>query len=111
MLIALHIDPDDWSRLLGLWAAPDGADGFPDCFYPDPDEGREVGRGRMAVKAERVQWSAFFWRLQSASPYAAYWSVREVSDGSLPELYERLALEVAGSAKRLAAREPLRASR
>ena len=102
MITALHIDPDDWTRLLGLWVAPDGADGFPDCYYPDPGEGFEVGRGRMAVKGERVQWSAFFWRLQSASPYAAYWSVREVADAPLPGLYEELALEVAESAEQLA---------
>jgi hypothetical protein len=106
MIIALHIDPDDWSRLLGLWVAPDGAAGFPDCYYPDPEDGFEVGRGRMEVKGEQVRWSAFFWRLQSASPYFAYWSVREAADAPLPELYDQLALEVAESAEQLAAAVP-----
>src|SRR5688572_1115529 len=103
MLIALHIDADDWSKLLGIWVAPAGSQGFPECFYPDPDRGLEDGRGRMEVKGDAVPWSAFFWRLQSASPYSAYWSVRDVDGGvSLPELYELLAVEVAESADDLA---------
>jgi hypothetical protein len=42
----------------------------------------------MEVKGGQVQWAAFFSRLQSSSPYAAYWSVREVADVPLPELYD-----------------------
>ena len=99
MLVALHIDPSDWSRLLGVWVAPDGAAGFPDWFYPNPDDGFEVGKARMEVKGETVAWSAFFWRLLNASPYSAYWSVHEVPDASLPELFKRFALEVIESAE------------
>lgn len=103
MLIAMHIDVKDWSNLLGVWVAPEGSDGFPDCFYPDPERGLAVGRGRMEVKGAAVNWSAFFWRLQSASPYSAYWSVREVVDDvTLPELFETLAIEVVESAESLA---------
>jgi hypothetical protein len=103
MLVALHIDPNDWSRLLGLWLAPDGAAGVPDSYHPDPDDGLEVGRGRMEVKGDTVPWSAFFWRLKSSSPYSAYWSVHEVPDGPPSELFERFAVEVAESAHHLAA--------
>lgn len=103
MLIALHIDVSDWSKLLGVWVAPAGSSGFPDCFYPDPVNGCEIGRGRMEVKGETVPWPAFFWRLQNSSPYSAYWSVREVDDDvSLPELFESLAVDVANSADDLA---------
>lgn len=36
MLVALHVDPKDWSRLLGVWQAPDGSEGFPKAYYPEP---------------------------------------------------------------------------
>ena len=103
MLIALHIDPKDWAKLLGVWGAPEDADGFPNCYYPEPDPGMEIGRGRMLVKGPAVEWSEFLWSLEQATPYSAYWSVREEPDGSsLPELFERLAVEVVESADNLA---------
>ena len=56
----------------------------------------------MEVKGTTVPWSVFFWRLQTSSPYSAYWSVREVDeDVALPELFEALALEVVQSAESL----------
>jgi restriction endonuclease-like protein len=107
MLIALHIDPKDWAKLLGVWVAPEEADGFPECYYPEPDDGMEIGRGRMMVKGPAVEWSAFFWRLQQATPYSAHWSVREEPDASsLSELFERLAVEVVDSADALASATP-----
>jgi hypothetical protein len=104
MLVALHIDPKNWAKLLGVWVAPEGSDGFPECFYPAPAEGFDAGHGRMEVKGAVVPWPEFFGRLAESSPYSAYWSVREEADGvALDELYERLALEVADSAAALAA--------
>jgi hypothetical protein len=107
MLIALHIDPKNWARLLGVWVAPPGSTDFPDCYYPEPGDGLEVGRGWMEGKDPKVAWSAFFWRLQQASPYSAYWSVREEPDTTALEgLFERLAVEVVESADALASAPP-----
>ena len=107
MLIALHIDPENWARLLGIWVAPQGSTGFPECYYPEPGDGLEAGRGRMEVKGPTVPWSAFFWRLQQASPYSAYWSVREEPDTTnLVDLFEQLAVEVVDSADALASTPP-----
>jgi hypothetical protein len=107
MLVALHIDPKNWARLLGIWVAPQGSAGFPICFYPEPGDGLEAGRGRMEVKGTTVPWSAFFWRLQKASPYLAYWSVREEPDTTnLADLFEQLAIEVVASTDALASTPP-----
>ena len=112
MLLALHIDVNDWSRLLGVWVAPAGADGFPEHFYPEPDDGLEIGRSRMEVKGDAVPWHEFFEALPEASPYFSYWAVREVDhEGSLAELFEALAPEVAASARALAEEEAPRGSR
>jgi hypothetical protein len=56
MLVLLHIDPRNWSRLLGVWRAPSTPDEFPECFYPEPGEGSEVGRNRMTLKGYGVSW-------------------------------------------------------
>ena len=58
MLIVLHIDPKDWSRLLGVWRAPAGSDGFPESFYPRPAVGFDTGRHRMEIKGPDLPWSA-----------------------------------------------------
>ena len=102
MIVALHIDSKDWPRLLGVWRAPVGVAGFPEAYYPAPDDGFEVGWSRMDTKGEKVPWSAFFWRLQQSTPYSAYWSAQEVDDGPLSEVFEVWRTRVASSAEALA---------
>ncbi|MCB9382881.1 MAG: hypothetical protein H6513_19515 [Acidimicrobiaceae bacterium] len=106
MLVALHIDPKDWSRLLGVWQAPDGSEGFPKSYYPEPAEGFDIAKGRMETKGLKVPWPAFFWRLEKTTPYSAYWSTHEVDDAPLPEVFAVLRARVQSSAEALGAGQP-----
>ena len=106
MLVALHIDPNDWSKLLGIWRAPAGPDGRPEAYYPNPVDGLETAQARMDAKGPTVPWSAFFWRLQNSSPHSTYWSTHEMDDGPLPAAYEMLRAQVVSSAGELAAAHP-----
>ena len=85
MRVVMHIDVDDWSRLLGVWVAPPGRDGFPECYYPDPSEGYQKGLHRMRAKGTNLSWEGLFAQLEYSIPYFIYWSLLDVPDEPLVE--------------------------
>ena len=90
MFVALHIDVNNWSRVLGIWVAPEGREGFPESFYPAPGDGYEHGLNKMKSKGPNPTWRDWFCQLEDRSSYASYWSAMGVQDGPVAEVYDQL---------------------
>lgn len=105
MYVALHLDPDNPSKLLGVWAAPITAGEQPRHFYPTDADGSpspafSIGLDRMASWPSirpRAGWEKWVRYLASRTPYTAWWEATEVDDDSDLE-----AIFVVESASRLA---------
>lgn len=99
MLIALHIDPKDWSKLFGIWLVYDSNPNEIVHFYPDNDQGFAVGAGFMELKGSGVSWWDWLRSMDSLLPYYAYWAIlEEPNDYEVENLYHQLRREVCANA-------------
>jgi hypothetical protein len=107
--VALHFDPNRFAELVGIWVAPEGADGYPERFYPSGTPESLLARAEawMEVKPADEAWPRFFEYLAGRLPYSVAWSYLDVdATYDLEALFVKVAADVVGSAVAREERRP-----